>query len=98
MIGVFAQGDVGAQQNLDQIAQSGGTEEAFFITSNQDVTQAFLAALQAIQKKTLACDYQLPAPPDGGELDRLLEGERRAHALRGERSTWAVLRGRRGGV
>lgn len=69
VIGVFAQGDVGAQQNLDEIAQSGGTGEAFFITSNQDVTQGFLAALQAIQKKTLACDYQLPAPVDGSDLD-----------------------------
>lgn len=69
VIGVFAQGDVGAQQNLDQIAQKGGTGSAFFITDNQDVTQAFLDALHAIQGETLACEYQIPPPPDGSDLD-----------------------------
>ncbi|MBK8251265.1 MAG: VWA domain-containing protein [Polyangiaceae bacterium] len=69
VIGVFGAADVGAQQNLDTIAQSGGTGSAFFITDNQDVTQAFLDALHAIQGQTLACDYQIPAPPDGSDLD-----------------------------
>jgi hypothetical protein len=69
VIGVFGAGDVGAQQNLDTIAQKGGTGSAFFITDNQDVTQAFLDALHAIQGETLACEYQIPAPPDGSDLD-----------------------------
>lgn len=69
VIGVFAAGDAGAQQNLDKIAQKGGTTSAFFITNNQDVTQAFLDALHAIQGETLACEYQIPAPPDGSDLD-----------------------------
>lgn len=69
VIGVFSAADVGAQQNLDQIAQKGGTQSAFFITDNQDVTQAFLDALHAIQGETLACEYQIPSPPDGSELD-----------------------------
>ncbi|MEZ4310906.1 MAG: VWA domain-containing protein [Polyangiaceae bacterium] len=69
VIGVFGAADAGAQQNLDQIAQSGGTGSAFFIADNQDVTQAFLAALEAIQGETLACEYQIPAPPDGSDLD-----------------------------
>jgi hypothetical protein len=69
VIGVFGQGDIGAHDNLDMIAHGGGTESAFFITLNQDVTQAFVAALKAIQQQTLACDYQVPAPPDGSELD-----------------------------
>ncbi len=69
VIGVFGAGDVGAQQNLDQIAKAGGTNKAFFITSNQDVTQAFLDALKAIQGETLACEYQIPLPTDGSDLD-----------------------------
>jgi hypothetical protein len=69
VIGVFGQNDAGAQQNLDQIAQKGGTTKAFFITANQDVTTAFLDALHAIQGKTLACEYQIPLPSDGSEPD-----------------------------
>jgi len=69
VIGVFGQNDGGAQQNLDQIAQQGGTGSAFFITDNQDVTTAFLEALHAIQGETLACEYQIPAAPDGNDLD-----------------------------
>lgn len=69
VIGVFATTDVGAQGNLDLIAQSGGTGDAFFITDNQDVSQAFLDALRAIRGETLACEYQMPQPPDGSDLD-----------------------------
>lgn len=68
VIGVFNPTDVGAQGNLDQIAQEGGTGTAFFIADNQDVSQAFLAALESIQGKSLACEYTLPAAPDGSEL------------------------------
>lgn len=69
VIGVFGKGDLGAQQNMDILASAGGTGSAFFITSDQDVTEGFLNALKAIQLQTLACDYQVPAPPDGSELD-----------------------------
>lgn len=69
VIGVFSNTDLGAQQNLDQIAQEGGTGSAFFITDDQDVTQAFLDALRAIQGQTLSCEYQMPEPPDGNALD-----------------------------
>lgn len=69
VIGVFATSDTGAQENLDQIADAGGTGSAFFITSDQDVTQAFLDALHTIQGQTLACEYQIPSPPDGSDLD-----------------------------
>jgi hypothetical protein len=69
VIGVFAQNDAVAQMNLDAIASAGGTGTAFFITGNQDVTAAFLDALHAIQGQTLACEYQIPAPPDGSDLD-----------------------------
>lgn len=69
VIGVFGQADAGAQQNLDQIAQAGGTTSAFFITDNQNVTMAFLDALHQIQGKTLSCEYQIPTPKDGSDLD-----------------------------
>jgi len=69
VIGVFAQNDAVAQANLDAIAASGGTGNAFFITGDQDVTTAFLDALHAIQGETLACDYLIPQPPDGSDLD-----------------------------
>lgn len=72
VIGVFGQGDLGAQPNLDMIADGGGTSSAFFITDAQDVTQAFVDALKAIQVQTLACEYKLPAAPDGSELDYAL--------------------------
>jgi hypothetical protein len=68
VIGVFSPSDAGAQQNLDTIAQAGGTESAFFITVDQDVAQAFLGALKAIQNKSLDCEYQVPNPPAGEDL------------------------------
>ena len=68
VIGVFGQNDAGAQENLDLIAQQGGTGSAFFITDDQDVAQAFLAALDAIQGQSLACEYLIPAAPPGEEL------------------------------
>ena len=69
VIGVFGANDAGAQANLNQIASKGGTGTAFFIQANQDVTAAFLAALHEIQGQTLACEYQIPTPPDGSDLD-----------------------------
>ena len=69
VIGVFGANDAGAQQNLNQIAQAGGTTSAFFIQDNQDVTTAFLDALHKIQGQTLQCEYLIPTPPDGSDLD-----------------------------
>ncbi len=69
VIGVFGANDQGAQANLNTIAEQGGTSSAFFIEDNQDVTAAFLDALHAIQGQTLSCEYQIPAPPDGSDLD-----------------------------
>ncbi len=69
VIGVFAGNDQVAKQNMNQLAAAGGTGQAFFISNNVDVAQAFLDALKAIQGTALACEYQLPAPPSGSELD-----------------------------
>ncbi|WP_437964257.1 hypothetical protein WMF04_31655 [Sorangium sp. So ce260] len=69
VIGVFNGNDEGAQATMDRIAEGGGTESAFFIDTNEDVTQAFLDALSAIRGKSLACEYQVPAPSSGQTLD-----------------------------
>jgi hypothetical protein len=69
VIGVFSGSDVNAKSNLNQIAQAGGTQQAFLVDSNQNVTQAFLDALSAIRKKNLACEYQVPLPPPGETLN-----------------------------
>ncbi|WP_129577798.1 MULTISPECIES: VWA domain-containing protein [Sorangium] len=69
VIGVFDGDDDGAQATLDRIAVGGGTESAFFIDTSSDVTQAFLDALTAIRGKSLACEYQVPAPSSGQTLD-----------------------------
>jgi len=69
VIGVFAEGDATAQTNLDRIAQAGGSEHAFVISSGGDVQQQFLAALANIRKSRVGCEFLPPAAPDGQRLD-----------------------------
>jgi hypothetical protein len=69
VIGVFAGNDMGAKADLDQIAASGGTQQAFLVDAAQDVTQQFIDALNAIRGEKLACEYLVPAPPEGETLD-----------------------------
>jgi hypothetical protein len=69
VIGIFGANDAGAGQNLDAIASAGGTDKAFLIKQNQDVNMAFLNALHQIQGQTLACEYEMPAAPNGQTLD-----------------------------
>jgi hypothetical protein len=52
--------------DLDQIAAAGGTTAAFDVT--QDISQ-FSAALTALRKNAVGCDFEIPAPPNGKELD-----------------------------
>jgi len=70
VIGVFsdAQADE-AQSNLDQIAEAGGTEQAFVVTTDNDVAGTFLAALNEIRGSALTCDFTIPQPPSGQSLD-----------------------------
>ncbi len=59
-----------AGSNVDQmnlLAQAGGTKLAFFIGSG-DVGAQLVAALKSIQGDQIACDLPLPAPPSG-QLD-----------------------------
>jgi Mg-chelatase subunit ChlD len=71
VIGVFGPDDVanGAPGNLDQIAQQGGTNKAFIVDTQRDVTTQFQAALDAIRGARLACQYQVPEPTNGGTLN-----------------------------
>ena len=64
---VIGVGDV-AKFNLDNYARSGGTKTAY-LTDAGDVTNTFVDALNNITNRALACEYQLPPPPDGMKLD-----------------------------
>jgi Mg-chelatase subunit ChlD len=66
VIGVFTpEEQAQAQQNLNQIASAGGTQQAFVITTNQNVEQQFLQALTALRGSALPCEYTLPVPKSG---------------------------------
>jgi hypothetical protein len=66
VIGVFTQDEeTEAKTNLNQIAASGGSGQAFVINTGQNVSQAFLQALNTIRGAALPCDYTLPVPESG---------------------------------
>lgn len=58
--------------SLQEIAAGGGTKDAFLVDtiSPQQIQQDFLAAINAIRQSALACDYAIPPPPAGQQLDR----------------------------
>lgn len=69
VVGVFAAAEeTDAQQNLNAIAQAGGSASAYVITTDKPVTAEFVAALNEIRRSATACDYVLPRP-DGSVLD-----------------------------
>ncbi|MCA9617712.1 MAG: VWA domain-containing protein [Myxococcales bacterium] len=61
VIGVFApdEGEL-AQANLDAVAEAGSQSEAFLVTTEEDVAQAFLAALLDVQAQATSCVYTAP--------------------------------------
>lgn len=69
VIGVFGPNDTASQSNLDTIAQSGGTKQALIVDTTKNVKQQFIDALNNIRGQALPCDFEIPAPPDGGTLD-----------------------------
>ena len=70
VIGVFSEIEAAeAEANLNQIAAAGGTEQAFVISTDTDVAASFLAALSAIRGAALACDFAIPEPEAGTQLD-----------------------------
>ncbi len=70
VIGVFSEAEAAqAEANLNQIAAAGGTERAFVISTGTDVAASFLAALNEIRGAALACDFAIPEPEAGTQLD-----------------------------
>jgi len=55
--------------NLNTIAQAGGTENATLLDENEP-TQGLVDALINITDTKIACDYDIPTPPEGMEFDR----------------------------
>jgi hypothetical protein len=70
VIGTFTPSDAtSGVAAVNQIAASGGTKQAFVIsTTSQNVEQQFVAALNSIRGSSLPCDYAVPQP-DGGMAD-----------------------------
>lgn len=52
--------------NLDKIAAAGGTVTAYDITQN---IAEFSAKMAEIRSEALGCDYEIPEPPPGTQLD-----------------------------
>jgi hypothetical protein len=71
VLGVVANNSNSLQQ-LNSIAQAGGTEHAY-LTNTDDVAGSVLAALNAIRgDAVIPCDLQLPKPPQGETLNTSL--------------------------
>ena len=69
-IGVFASAQVASGKNtLDAIAKAGGTDAAFVINTSNDVATQFREALGSIQATQLACEFKIPAPKAGDDVD-----------------------------
>jgi hypothetical protein len=61
---------IGDLQALDAIAQSGGTDQATIIDPvNMTSAQGLLDAMNALRESALPCDYALPTPDSGGQVD-----------------------------
>ena len=61
----------------DQVAQAGGTNAAFIVDTNQNVTQQFIDALNEIRASG-QCQLQIPVPtsgtPDYGKVNVFMAG------------------------
>lgn len=66
VVGVFTPQEAAlAQQNLDTIAEAGGTKAAHIIQTDEPVSAELLEAFNQIRAEARACDYAIPRP--GGE-------------------------------
>jgi hypothetical protein len=73
-------GSDGARENLSRMAEAGGTATPgcshdgptychFDMTQTQDFATALADALGQIAGLALSCSYDIPSPPNGGQLD-----------------------------
>jgi hypothetical protein len=60
VIGVFQPGDGASINNVNAIAQAGGTEKASFIDTTGEVETQFIEALRNIRSGQLACEFKIP--------------------------------------
>lgn len=58
--------------SLKEIAVGGGTQNAFIVNVSEpaQIQADFLKAVNTIKASALSCDYEIPAPPAGEQLDR----------------------------
>jgi hypothetical protein len=61
VVGVFSDLDLAGdgQARLDEVARAGQTGSALIVNTAGDVTQDFLAALDAVRSTSLSCDFSL---------------------------------------
>jgi hypothetical protein len=72
-IRTYAIGLTGSREaDMDQIAQAGGTEKGIFVSDGATTKQDLLDALGAIRGQVLDCDFSIPAPKPGVEVDAAL--------------------------
>ena len=62
---------IGNVTNLDAIAQAGGTQSAFIVSTGnpQQTATDFQNALSTIKGSTLSCEYQVPSASNGQMVD-----------------------------
>jgi hypothetical protein len=54
-------------QNLNQIAEAGGTEHAYLVEGG-NVSEQVLEALSSIRGSAIPCEFEIPDPPPGQTL------------------------------
>jgi hypothetical protein len=69
VIGVVASAQSPEVALVNQLAAAGGTGSAFVLDGTMDVSAELHQALGKIRSSTLACDFALPKPTAGGDLD-----------------------------
>lgn len=57
------------ERDMDRIAEAGGTEQGIFVADGADTQQQLLDALGAIRGEILTCDFPMPEPKAGTEIN-----------------------------
>jgi hypothetical protein len=66
----YAIGLTGSQENdINAIARAGGTNQGIFVKDGASTQQDLLTALGAIRGQVLSCDFPMPAPKPGAEVN-----------------------------
>jgi hypothetical protein len=66
----YAIGLTGSQEaDMDQIAKDGGTEKGIFVADGADTQKQLLDALGAIRGQILDCDFPMPQPKPGVDVN-----------------------------